>query len=378
MLRTRLSSGALRAQTHASLQLSAAHPVPAIPAQFARTSQRGLASAVLLSSRENWQSRTVKNLKEALVQRGLPQYGNKKALVARLEDYESKSTISATASNAYARNTSAAPNARHISSSAIRNAEASNPASDTPVEESATPTAQVLTDAEVNIQNVAKPEEADPSIVPGLPEEKAQAIEVEQPAYIGAVEIPVYEEKPDQLAIPVSFTFRSEGLLLNRPFQPFLPDNFEARAEESMAPPTPDPDANPMPKVIAVAADAADTARHSLHETVTNLSSDVSEKAEEVVEQADKASKDFPPLSEVLSSVQIPSVPLGYITSGLKMPSIKGGEEFKQIDRPLNSEERQGAYLLFGIIAGGLLLGGGKKKKHDDKEGQEHQEGEKH
>lgn len=206
MLRTRLSSGALRAQAYASMQLSAVHPVPVMPAQFARTSQRGLASAVLLSSRENWQSRTVKNLKEALVQRGLPQYGNKKALVARLEEYESKSTISATASNAYARNTSSAPNARHISSSAIRNAEASNPASDTPVEESATPTAQVLTDAEVNIQNVAKPEEADPSTVPGVPEEKAQAIDVDQPAYIGAVEIPVYEEKPDQLAIPVSAT----------------------------------------------------------------------------------------------------------------------------------------------------------------------------
>ena len=111
---------------------------------------------------------------------------------------------------------------------------------------------------------------------------------------------------------------------------------------------------------------------------MTNLSSDVSEKAEEAVAEADKASQDFPPLSEVLSSVKVPSVPLGYITSGLKMPSLKGGEEFKQIDRPLNSEERQGAYLLFGIIAGGLLLGGGKKK-HDDKEKeQEHKEGEKH
>ena len=206
MLRTRLSSGALRAQAHASLQLSTAHPVPAIPAQFARTSQRGLASAVLLSSRENWQSRTVKNLKEALVQRGLPQYGNKKALVARLEEYEAKSTISATTSSAYARNTSSGSSARHISSSAIRSAEASNPASEDPVGETTTPTAQVLTDAEVNIQNVAKPEAADPSTVPGVPEEKAQAIDVAEPAYIGAVEIPVYEEKPDQLAIPVSFT----------------------------------------------------------------------------------------------------------------------------------------------------------------------------
>lgn len=378
MLRTRLSSGALRSQAHASFQLSAVHPVPAIPAQFARTSQRGLASAVLLSSRENWQSRTVKNLKEALVQRGLPQYGNKKVLVARLEDYEAKSTISATASSAYARNTSSAPNARHLSSSAVRNAEASNPASETVVEESATPTAQILTDAEVNIQNVAKPEEADPSTVPGVPEEKAQAIDVEEPAYIGAVEIPQYEEKPDQLAIPVSSPRLAKAILmLNQPFQPFLPDNFEARAEESMAPPTPDPDANPTPKVISVAADTAENARHSLHETVTNLSSDASEKAEEVVEEADKASKDFPPLSEVLSSVQIPSVPLGYITSGLKMPSIKGGEEFQTIDRPLNGEERQGAYLLFGIIAGGLLLGGGKKK-HNDEEEQEHKEAEKH
>lgn len=163
-----------------------------------------------------------------------------------------------------------------------------------------------------------------------------------------------------------------------------MPDNFAARAEESMAPPTPDPDANPTPKVISVAADAAETARHSLHETVTNLTSDVSEKAEEVSEQAhevaDKAkeaAQDFPPLSEVLSSVKVPSVPLGYITSGLKMPSLKGGEEFKPIERSLNSEERRGAYLLFGILAGGLLLGGGRKK-HDDHEEQEHKEEEKH
>lgn len=200
MLRSRLSSGALRAK--ASFQVTAIVPaVPAIPAQHAR----GLASAVLLSSRENWQSKTVKNLKEALVQRGLPQYGNKKALVARLEDYETKSTISAATSNAYARNTSSAPNARHISSSAIRNAEASNPASDTLVQDTPVPKVQVLTEAPVNIQNLAKEEEADPSTVPGVPEEKAQAIEVEEPAYIGAVEIPIYEEKPDQLAIPVSF-----------------------------------------------------------------------------------------------------------------------------------------------------------------------------
>ncbi|KAJ9095354.1 hypothetical protein QFC19_007598 [Naganishia cerealis] len=338
MLRTRISSPALRAAfTH--------------PAQ-----RRGLASAVLLSSRENWQSRTVKNLKEALVQRGLPQYGNKKALVERLEAYDSQaSSVSSATSAAYARSTSGANNAsaRHISSSAPLNAEA----------ESETPKVQVLTDAEVNLQNVTAPDvaQADPSTVPGVPEKKAQAIDVEQPAYIGAVNIPVYEEVEDQLAIP-----------------PFLPDNFAARAEDSMAPPTPDPDATAaQPKVISVAGDAAETARHSLHETVTNLTSDVSEKAEDVVDEArevvgdikGKAQEDFPPLSEVLESVRIPAVPLGYITSGLTMPALKGGEEFRSVDRPLNREEKRGAYLLFGILVGGFLLGGvGKKHDSDDKE----------
>ncbi|KAJ9127216.1 hypothetical protein QFC24_001454 [Naganishia onofrii] len=356
MLRTRLSSSALRARAQASLQSTAIlPPVPATPARYARISQRGLASAVLLSSRENWQSKTVKNLKEALAQRSLPVSGPKKVLVSRLEEYESQSNLSSATSSAYARNTSATANARHLSSSAVHNAEASNPASDTDPADSATPKVQVLTDAEVNIQNVAKVEEADPSTVPGVPEEKAQIIEPEQPAYIGAVNMPAYEEVEEQLAIP-----------------PFLPDNYAAKAENSMAPPTPDPDADNTPKVISISADAVENARHSLHETVTNLSSDVSEKAEEVVEDvkeaADNASKDFPPLSEVLSSVQIPSVPLGYITSGLKMPALKGGEEFKGVDRPLNSEERKGAYLLFGIVVGGLLLGGGKKKHEENEE----------
>jgi hypothetical protein len=375
MLRTRLSSSALRARAQAALQATAIlPPVPATPARYARISQRGLASAVLLSSRENWQSKTVKNLKEALAQRSLPVSGPKKVLVSRLEEYESQSNLSSATSSAYARNTSATANARHLSSSAVHNAEASNPASDTDPADSATPKVQVLTDAEVNIQNVAKVEEADPSTVPGVPEEKAQIIEPEQPAYIGAVNMPAYEEVEEQLAIPVSKTsvLYSQFVAYHDLSQPFLPDNYAAKAEDSMAPPTPDPDADNTPKVISISADAVENARHSLHETVTNLSSDVSEKAEEVVEDvkeaADKASKDFPPLSEVLSSVQIPSVPLGYITSGLKMPALKGGEEFKGVDRPLNSEERKGAYLLFGIVAGGLLLGGGKKKHEENEE----------
>jgi hypothetical protein len=72
MLRRRLSTSLLNAQ--ALLQTPAARvpPVPALPAQFAG-SNRGLASAMLLSSKENWSSKTVKNLKEALAQRGLSQ-----------------------------------------------------------------------------------------------------------------------------------------------------------------------------------------------------------------------------------------------------------------------------------------------------------------
>lgn len=175
-----------------------------MPARYAQISQRGLASAVLLSSRENWQSKTVKNLKEALAQRSLPVSGPKKVLVSRLEEYETQSNLASATSSVYARNTSTTTNARYISSSAVHNAEASNPASEVDPADSATPKVQVLTDAEVNVQNVAKVEEADPSTVPGVPEEKAQIIEPEQPAYVGAVNMPAYEEVEEQLAIPVS------------------------------------------------------------------------------------------------------------------------------------------------------------------------------
>jgi len=77
MLRRRLSSGLLRAQIVQQPIVARAIPaVPALPARYANVnfnSNRGLASAVLLSSRENWANKTVKNLKEALAQRGLSQ-----------------------------------------------------------------------------------------------------------------------------------------------------------------------------------------------------------------------------------------------------------------------------------------------------------------
>jgi hypothetical protein len=74
MLRQRLSSSALRVRSLSQPAVIAAHPaVPTIPIAFASSpASRGLASAVLLSSRENWQAQNVKGLKEALQKRGLP------------------------------------------------------------------------------------------------------------------------------------------------------------------------------------------------------------------------------------------------------------------------------------------------------------------
>lgn len=72
MLRRRLSDSLLRARaTTQAPARQVAPPVPQLPAQYV-AQNRGLASVVLLESREKWANKTVKGLKEALATRGLP------------------------------------------------------------------------------------------------------------------------------------------------------------------------------------------------------------------------------------------------------------------------------------------------------------------
>jgi hypothetical protein len=57
----------------------------------------------------------------------------------------------------------------------------------------------------------------------------------------------------------------------------------------------------------------------------------------------------------------------------VKLPEGETSQaDFKPIDRGLNSEEKNGAYILAVTIALGLFLGGGKKEEEEEKDVKEH------
>lgn len=117
-----------------------------------------------------------------------------------------------------------------------------------------------------------------------------------------------------------------------------------------------------------------DTTRHSLHETVASDNIETP-SADTVVESSKDAVDSLPPLTDLFSSISLPS--LGGLGDRLnelvKLPEGKNSQaEFKPIDRGLNSEEKTGAYVLAATIALGLFFGGGKKAEEDDKDVKEH------
>ena len=62
----------------------------------------------------------------------------------------------------------------------------------------------------------------------------------------------------------------------------------------------------------------------------------------------------------------------------MKLPKLSAPvappPKFEFQDRPLNQEERNGAYVLAGLLGGGLLLGGLGKKSAKKEESDEHKE----
>lgn len=62
----------------------------------------------------------------------------------------------------------------------------------------------------------------------------------------------------------------------------------------------------------------------------------------------------------------------------MKLPKLSAPiappPKFEFQDRPFNQDERNGAYVLAGILGGGLLLGGLGKKSTKKEENDEHKE----
>lgn len=99
---------------------------------------------------------------------------------------------------------------------------------------------------------------------------------------------------------------------------------------------------------------------HALHDYAASLASSAEDQIQKI---------DLPGLGEYLGNIA--SSPVRGVKAltgglgGLSIGSPKAGEsgEYKANSKPLDGEEKTGAYILGGIVVAGLLLGGGASKK---------------
>lgn len=148
--------------------------------------------------------------------------------------------------------------------------------------------------------------------------------------------------------------------------------------------------ASQAPKVMTVASASthADAPTHGLHETFDHDSApaDAEGAEESAKEKAKEAQGALTSLGLGLPSLKTLRVDLSALPVAL--PSLtaeavgdsKGGKgkgkgksqsqsaqsaHFEPITRPMDAEERRGAYILLGVVLGGLFLGGGRKSAEE-------------
>lgn len=87
-----------------------------------------------------------------------------------------------------------------------------------------------------------------------------------------------------------------------------------------------------------------------------DLTAQVISKAQEQILAAKEAT------DEILELSGLP------VDNPIKLPEMEGDGKYSANTRPLNSEERSGAWILGGLLGGVFLLGalGGKKKKKEE------------
>jgi hypothetical protein len=129
---------------------------------------------------------------------------------------------------------------------------------------------------------------------------------------------------------------------------------------------------------------------HAIHDTPVPSASSLSE-AEQSISDLVGGKIDFPALTDVLSNIVTSPArglrALGFGSAEAEQLADKAGEikdklaqveinapklgakeqTYKASDRPLDGDERTGAYILGGIVTLGLLLGGGSSGEAKDK-----------
>ncbi|KAK4684237.1 hypothetical protein P7C73_g5956, partial [Tremellales sp. Uapishka_1] len=333
MLRRKLSAGVLNATRSAQATGTAAQIVKP------QSQQAALASAVLLSSSRNWKNETVPTLKNELKRRGLSQTGNKATLISRLTTAELPPM----------------PTARPFSSSPSTPAPASKkskaPESTTAPVSSDTVASTGPAISTPQTQGL-KPETIAPELVtvaPGLPESRSAGLSVEERERLD-VKLPKYAaDKEVEQTIPST------------------PDNFLSNA--TTAPEPQEDNSSSLPKIMTVASSSTHLSGGPVHASQDSTDAHSHEMNSETSPTSDSPSVELPSVGSLLalpgkalSSSGIAN--LAHLVPEIGVPELGTKQnEYKADGKPLNAEERRGAWILAGIAATALFLGGPKKEK---------------
>ncbi|KAL7005279.1 poly(A)-binding protein binding protein [Cystobasidiomycetes sp. EMM_F5] len=407
MLAAKRSIGSLRAAARA--QASTVPPVPSTPS-------RSLVSAVLLSSQKGQLERqTVKQLQSELRGRGLSSVGKKKDLVDRLLEAVSRgpaatpsprsSTVTSqnpttAAFSTTSRSVAPAPSSIKATSSAdTANADVSPAvAAETVPVFSPSP---VIAGSQPPTAGEAAPKDA-VLAGPGLVVDKStadQAAEQAEAVPGGGIDMPAMTaSQPTNINLPSTEIAADNAEIMI----PSLPDQYTNSADH-------DPFVQPFtmhpswltPKVHSVSQGEQEVHHPGsaqkveedpeavtnepkkefvylndaglLEDMFTSLGIRLKTKAKSAAKQAFKQGSSVLSMLESETGVKIPplSEPIGQSQSG------SGKSDFKFHDRPLNSEESRGLYVLTGIVGTGLLAGtlssrAGKKDKSKRKDKSSH------
>lgn len=141
-----------------------------------------------------------------------------------------------------------------------------------------------------------------------------------------------------------------------KPAVPEAPDTDELGLPRvvTVAPASTHPDGGPIhgtakvtDDALPVGSDGAKSALSSAKESADDLTNQVIGKAQEQIAAAKAATDEILQLSGLASAAP-----------AFKLPKMEGDGEYKASSRPLNSEEKSGAWVLTGVIGAVLLLGG--------------------
>ncbi|EIW51719.1 uncharacterized protein TRAVEDRAFT_136599 [Trametes versicolor FP-101664 SS1] len=242
-----------------------------------------------------WENETVNELRKEARKRGLPAGGNKATLITRLQQHDNNQTLS------------------------------SEPFSVAP-----------------KVRRASTVVPAPPTEVPGVPA-SADPVPV-HPKFDLSVQLPILSEPIPEAPTPI----------------PFLPDFWDSsKVKRASAPQEPEP--STRPKVITVAGASTHHGGGPSHNLYVPSSSSESEASSAAPSKAPTSilGQLAASMAEDLSlptSFKLPKAP--HVEYDLAQKTETSGGQHKSYSRTLDSDEKTGAWVLFGLFAGSWIAAG--------------------